>query len=123
MSESLQIEPMSAPVVPESDSISGTLVPTGYRILVRIPDLKGQMARWANLFMPDSTRVLEEAAQVIALVIATGPDAYQDKAKFPSGPWCAAGDVVVIRAYSGTRFVVKGHLYALINDDTVQGVV
>jgi len=119
----VSIDPIVVPAVPESESIQGVIEPTGYRILVRIPDLEAQMKRWANLVMPESTRSIEEAAQVVAQVMSLGPDAYLDKVKFPSGPWCKKGDVIVMRAYSGTRMVVKGHMYALINDDSVQGVV
>ena len=119
----VEINPIVAPVVPESETIRGVLEPVGYRILVRIPNLEAQMKEWGNLHMPESTRALEEAAQLTAQVIAMGPDAYKDEKKFPTGAWCKVGDDIIMRAYSGTRFDVRGTLYALINDDTVQGVV
>jgi hypothetical protein len=52
-----------------------------------------------------------------------GPEAYKDEKRFSGGPWCQVGDRILLRPYSGTRFMVKGNLYALINDDTVQGVI
>ena len=58
-----------------------------------------------------------------AKVIRLGPQAYQDKQRFGEQPWCKPGDFIMMRPYSGTRFMVRGHLYALINDDTVQAVV
>jgi co-chaperonin GroES (HSP10) len=109
--------------IPEADSIQGVLEPTGFRLLVRIPDLEAQMKGWSDLYMPDETRRLEESAQLTAQVIAIGPDAYQDATKFPTGPWCKVGDYIVMRAYAGTRFTIRRTLYCLINDDTVQGVV
>lgn len=108
--------------VAEEDSIQGMVDPTGYRLLVRIPKLSAQMARHANLFRTEETRILEESAQLVAQVVAMGPEAYKDKTKFEK-PWCKVGDYVMIRAYVGTRFLIAGHLYGLINDDTVQGVV
>jgi len=116
------------PAMPELDQVQGVLEPAGFRILVRIPNLEAQMKRWAGLHMPDETRALEESAQLVGQVIAMGPDAYKDKTRFPTGDWCKVGDFVMIRAYSGTRFVMhsaegKPTIYALINDDTVQGVV
>jgi co-chaperonin GroES (HSP10) len=116
------------PVVEELDRIQGVMEPVGYRLLVRIPNLAAQMKNWGNLYRPDETRALEEGAQLVGQVIAMGPDAYQDKAKFPTGPWCKVGDFVMMRAYAGTRFVVRTEegeksVYALINDDTVQGIV
>ena len=56
-------------------------------------------------------------------VLKLGPDAYQDKNRFPSGPWCQEGDWVVFRPYSGTRMKIYGKEFRLINDDTVEAVV
>ncbi|HEY6290356.1 MAG TPA: hypothetical protein VI455_02190 [Terriglobia bacterium] len=122
------MESSSTAVSPDRE-ISGVVEPAGYRILVRIPELKAQMERWANLYMPDQTRSLEEAAQIVGQVVGLGPDAYQDQVKFPSGPWCAPGDFVLFRAFAGTRFLMHDREtgehteYRLINDDTVQAVV
>ena len=52
-----------------------------------------------------------------------GPDAYKDKEKFPTGPWCKRGDFVIFRSYSGTRFKIHSHEFRIINDDTVEAVV
>lgn len=117
---------MTPVVEPELDRVQGVLEPAGYRILIRIPNLPEQMRKNANLIMPEETRKLEEFAQLTGQVIALGPLAYKD-AKFGE-PWCKPGDFVLIRAYAGTRFVMRGEdgktsVYALINDDTVEGVV
>ena len=114
--------------VPELDQIQGVLRPSGYRLLVRIPHLEAQMKKFADLHMPDDIRAREEAAQLVAQVIELGPDAYRDEKRFPSGAWCAVGDYILMRAYQGARFTMRAPdgsavLYALINDDTVQGVV
>lgn len=111
------------PVVPENDQIDGVLRPSGYRILVRVlpPDEAAERWKESKLYMPDEIRDREWAAQIWGYVVELGPDAYQDKAKFPSGPWCKKGDAILMRPYSGTRFMVRDQLYALINDDTVQG--
>jgi co-chaperonin GroES (HSP10) len=57
------------------------------------------------------------------MVLALGPDCYGDKGRFPTGPWCKAGDFVLVRSYSGTRFKVRGQELRLINDDMVEAVV
>lgn len=110
--------------VPEDDKIEGVLQPAGYRVLVRILAPDEHSKRWqdSKLVMPEETRDREMAAQLWGEVLDLGPDAYKDQTKFPTGPWCKRGDCVVFRPYSGTRFTVRGVLYALINDDTVQGV-
>lgn len=121
----LAIESMATSVVPEADKIEGVLAPAGYRVLVEVLPPEDTMQRWkdSRLHMPDETREREQAAQLWARVIALGPDAYKDEKRFPTGAWCKPGDAIVIRPYVGTRFMVRGRLYALINDDTVQAVV
>ena len=121
----VEIEPIQVAPIPEADKIEGVLRPSGYRILVRILTPEETMRRWsdAGLGMPEEIRDREMAAQLWAEVIELGPDAYRDEKRFPNGPWCKAGEVIMMRPYSGTRFMVRGVLYALINDDTVQGVV
>ena len=52
-----------------------------------------------------------------------GPDAYQDRKKFPTGRWCKEQDWIVMRAYSGTRLIIHGKEFRLINDDSVEAVV
>jgi co-chaperonin GroES (HSP10) len=109
----------------EIDCLQGAVQPSGFRLLVKIPNLPGQMKRNAGLFMPEETRRLEEFAQIVGIVIALGPMAYRDRKRFGFSrrPWCKPGDLVMMRSYSGTRFAWRGEIYTLINDDTVQAVV
>ena len=65
----------------------------------------------------------KHVASIFGYVVAMGEDAYQDKAKFPNGPWCKIGDWVIFRSYSGTRLKVEDQEFRLINDDTVEAVV
>jgi co-chaperonin GroES (HSP10) len=73
--------------------------------------------------MPDALRDAEGIASIIGFVVSMGPDAYQDKEKFPHGPYCEKGDFVIFRSYSGTRFKIHTQEFRLINDDTVEAVV
>jgi len=65
----------------------------------------------------------EEHATTVLFVLKVGPDAYKDTTKFPAGAWCKAGDFVLVRTYSGTRFKIFGKEFRLINDDQVDAVV
>ena len=38
-------------------------------------------------------------------------------------PWCKVGDFVLTRPYSGTRVVIHGREFRIINDDSVEAVV
>lgn len=111
------------PIIPLEDGHPALAVlrPTGYRILVRIPPLDAQMRN--GLYRPDSNRSLEQSASLLGEVVALGDMAYGSYEKFPFGRWCEAGDTIMMRAYSGTRFLIKGEEYRLINDDTVEAVV
>jgi hypothetical protein len=96
--------------------------PVGYRLLVYVPYLG---AKLESLAMPESSRAVYQTALLDAYVLAVGPEAYQDRERYPNGSWCNPGDHIIMRAYSGTRFIRSGHklIYALINDDTVEGVI
>jgi co-chaperonin GroES (HSP10) len=116
---------VSAPdnLLPGAQDICGVLLPAGFKLLVCIPRLSDKTR--SGIIMPEETRRLEEQASVMAQVIALGPLAYKDDTRFPNGPWCKAGDYIMMRRYSGTAFVRDGYPYEyrLINDDTVEAVL
>ena len=118
------VVPPLVPPIAADDRIDLLMQPAGFRILVQILPPEEALRRWrdSKLHMPEETRDREWAAQMWAVVIRLGPQAYADKERFGE-PWCKPGDHIMMKPYSGTRFMVRGHLYALINDDTVQAVV
>lgn len=96
--------------------------PTGWRLLVAIVEASDTYA--SGILKSDQTKQNEEVSSVVMQVVDMGPDAYADKTRFPSGPWCKIGDYVLVRAYAGTRFKIHGReMFRLINDDTVEAVV
>jgi len=91
--------------------------PTGYKLLVaaaKVEEKKG------SVILPEEYRKLEDTASIIGNVISVGPDAYADEKKFPNGPYCKAGDWVMFRSYSGTRFKLGEAEFRVINDDQVE---
>ena len=116
-----------APPVADDDKIDHLFEPAGYRILVEILPVEETLQRWkeSGLTMTAESRDREWQAQVWARVLKIGPLAFRDRKRFGfwRRPWCRVGDHIIMRPYSGTRFMMRGHLYALINDDTVQAVV
>lgn len=95
--------------------------PKGYKLLIAIPELDGKTE--GGVYMPDALTKMEETASIVGYVISVGDEAYSDKERFPNGPWCEAGDFIIFRSYSGTRFKVTGKEFRIINDDTVEAVV
>jgi co-chaperonin GroES (HSP10) len=96
--------------------------PAGFHILCAIPKAKESFEA-SVLIKAAKTMADEEAATTVLFVLDLGPDAYGDKARFPSGPWCKKGDYIVVRTYSGTRFKIFGQEFRILNDDQVEAVV
>ena len=95
--------------------------PTGWKILIAVP--KASNKTEGGIYKPNEVMQVEEVGTIIGLVLKLGDLAYKDSKKFPSGPWCHRGDYIVMRTYSGTRFLVGEQEFRLINDDTVEAVV
>lgn len=105
----------------EQDKAAQLPKPTGYKILCMVPGVEDKFE--SGILKADTTRAIEETSTVTLFVMQLGPDCYQDRTKFPNGPWCKEGDFIMTRAYSGTRFKIHGREFRLINDDTVEAVV
>ena len=95
--------------------------PTGYHILCAIPEMEKEYE--SGLVKADETVRLEEILTTVLFVVSLGPDAYKEEIKFPSGAWCKQGDFILVRPNSGSRLVIHGKEFRLINDDTVEAVV
>lgn len=96
--------------------------PTGWKLLCIVPDVS-QTFENSSIIKADQFMKTEEHATTVLFVLKVGPDAYKDTNKFPAGAWCKAGDFVLVRTYSGTRFKIYGKEFRLINDDQVDAVV
>ncbi len=95
--------------------------PTGYHILCAIPEMEKEYE--SGLLKADETVRNEETLTTVLFVVDMGPDCYKDDKKFPTGPWCDKGDFILVRPHSGSRLVIHGREFRLINDDTVEAVV
>lgn len=97
-------------------------IPTGYHILCAVPEIEKEF-EGTGLIKSDETIRIEEILTTVLFVVALGPDCYKDTARFPSGSWCKAGDFVLVRPHSGSRLVIHGREFRIINDDSVEGTV
>lgn len=95
--------------------------PSGYRILCAIPEVEKEYE--SGLIKADLTVHHEEILTTVLFVVELGPDCYKDTSKFPTGPWCKKGDFILVRPNSGTRLLIHGREFRIINDDTVEAVV
>lgn len=94
---------------------------SGYHILCAIPEMESEYE--SGLLKADETLRIEEVLTTVLFVVDLGPDCYKDEKRFPSGPWCKRGDFVLVRPNAGTRLVIHGKEFRIINDDTVEGTV
>lgn len=95
--------------------------PKGFRLLCAVPQVEEEFD--GGIIKADDTKKVEEQTTVVLFVVKMGDLAYKDKERFPTGPWCKEGDFVLTRPYSGTRVVIHGREFRIINDDTVEAVV
>jgi co-chaperonin GroES (HSP10) len=97
--------------------------PSGYRILCAIPEVEKEYESELGLIKSDETIRNEELLTTVLFVVDLGPDCYKDETRFPSGPYCKIGDFILVRPHAGTRLVIHGKEFRVINDDSVEGVV
>lgn len=95
--------------------------PSGYRILCAIPEVDKEYD--SGIIKADQTINYEEKLATVLFVVEIGPDCYKDATRFPSGPWCKQGDFVIVRPHAGTRLLIHGKEFRMINDDSVEAVV
>ena len=110
-------------VLPETDEEKAKQLPkpSGYRILCAIPDV--EKAYESGIIKTDETVRHDELLTTVLFVVDLGPDCYKDKDRFPSGSWCQKGDFVLVRPNAGTRLVIHGREFRIINDDSLEGIV
>jgi len=103
------------------DKASQLPKPQGYHILCAIPEMEKEYE--SGIIKADVTVKNEEILTTVLFVVALGEDCYKDEKKFPTGAWCKEGDFVLVRPNSGSRLVIHGKEFRLINDDTVEATV
>ena len=96
--------------------------PVGYRVLIALPNVEDTFGE-SGLLKAESTRREEYILSTVGSVLDMGEEAYSDKERFPTGPWCKVGDHVMFRANTGTRFKVGNQEFRLMNDDSIEAVV
>ena len=96
--------------------------PVGYRVLIAMPEVEDTYGD-SGIIKSNREVQLDTVMSTIGLVLDMGAQAYSDKDRFPTGPWCKQGDYVMFRMNTGTRFKVNGVEYRLMNDDSIEAVV
>ena len=87
---------------------------TGYHILVRPVSVKAKTK--GGIILPDSTKDDIAYLTTVGRVVALGDLAYEDKTKFPKGPWCKVDDYVCYGKHSGIKMKYQGVKLILLFD-------
>ena len=96
--------------------------PVGYRVLVAMPEVE-KTFDGTNVLKTDAAIHNEHIMSIIGMVLDMGDQAYNDKERFPNGPWCKQGDWVIFARYAGSRLPIEGGEVRLLNDDEVLGTI
>ncbi|MGB1875797.1 MAG: hypothetical protein ACPHGY_02570 [Rhodospirillaceae bacterium] len=110
----------------QPESIGASLLermpePTGWRILI-LP-YQGQSKTAGGIFIPQEVQEKSQISTQVGYVLKIGPLAYQDKEKFPSGPWCKEKQWVMFARYAGSRFQIDGGEVRILNDDEILATI
>ena len=95
--------------------------PSGYRILCAIPEQEKEYE--SGIIKAELTVHNEEILTTVLFVVKLGSDCYKDEKRFPNGAWCKEGDFILVRPHAGTKLVIHGKEFRIINDDSVEGIV
>ena len=93
----------------------------GYKILVRPVAIRTKTK--GGIILTASTSDDLKYLTTVGRVLSVGKSAYQDTSRYPAGPWCKVGDIVVYGRNSGTKFLYKGVRVLLLYEDQVEMVL
>ena len=89
----------------------------GFHVLVRPVSVKEKTK--GGILLPNSTKEDMSYLTTVGKVIKMGNLAYNDKDKFPKGPWCKEGDYICYAKHAGQKIQYKEVKMILLYDDQV----
>ena len=92
----------------------------GYLVAVKLEKVPEKVG---SIFISERAQDVTTKTNVFGHVVALGPLAYRDLEKFPTGPWCEIGDLIVFEQHAGHRLIADEEDIRLINDDCVLAVI
>ena len=95
--------------------------PTGWRLLVMPFRVKEKSE--GGIIIAQEALDRARAAVQVGYVLKLGPLCYNDKERYPTGPWCAEKDWVIFARYAGSRMEIEGGEIRMLNDDEILGTI
>ena len=112
-----EVKTVLDPKAIKKSTLDSLPTPTGYRLLV-LP-YAGPKKTKGGVWLSDTTQETIQMTTVCGLVLKMGDLCYQDKEKFPKGPWCKLNNWIIFSRYAGSRFKIDGGEVRILNDDEV----
>ena len=112
-----EVKTVLDPKAIKKSTLDSLPTPTGYRLLV-LP-YAGPKKTKGGVWLSDTTQETIQMTSVCGLVLKMGDLCYQDKEKFPKGPWCKLNNWIIFSRYAGSRFKIDGGEVRILNDDEV----
>ena len=106
---------------PEKTNLELLPDPTGWRLLVMPFQVKEKTE--GGIIIAQEALDRARVATQVGYVLKMGDLCYQDKERYPTGPWCAEKDWVVFARYAGSRMEIEGGEIRMLNDDEVLGTI
>ena len=106
---------------PEETNLERLPNPTGWRLLVMPFQVKEETK--GGIIIAQETLDRARVATQVGYVLKMGDLCYEDKEKYPTGPWCKEKDWVVFARYAGSRMEIEGGEIRMLNDDEVLGTI
>ena len=95
--------------------------PTGWRILVMPFKVKEETK--GGIIIAQETLDRARVSTQVGYVLKMGDLCYEDKEKYPTGPWCAEKQWVIFARYAGSRMEIDGGEIRMLNDDEILGKI
>jgi chaperonin GroES len=76
-----------------------------------------------GVILAEDTLDRQQIASQVGLVLAMGPQCYQDKERYPEGPWCKVNNWVMFARYAGSRVKIEGGEMRMLNEDEVLATI
>jgi len=121
LDEAYQEQPYLNPTLIDQTLLDRMPTPTGWRLLI-LP-YRGSGHTDAGILLPHEVQEKSQISTQVGYILKAGPLAYEDKDKFPTGPWCKAKDWVMFARYAGSRFQIDGGEVRILNDDEILATI
>ena len=116
-----EAEDKKAKEAPTKTNLDKLPTPTGWRILVMPFQVKEETK--GGIIIAQETLDKARAAVQVGYVLKMGSLCYEDKDKYPTGPWCKEKDWVIFARYAGSRMQIDGGEIRMLNDDEILGTI